>query len=474
MSRIPIPGNKTNLDPSYKNIEVVCQNRNLQVLYTYVHLIILKTPSIQRKLNQSQQLKGNRDPNLGVLFLQLDSVSRSSFHRALPNITNYLKRSGWFELIGHHKTSLNTYPNLKQIFTGEAPSEDTYENRVWFDWNANKYITGYFEDLPNHEITFKYYRNQTDYDPFIAKEIMEGLPPKQFHNYNLCNGPHPVFEILYDQMIDFVTTFQGHRYMGLFVSTPSSHDTISAVSMVQSSLMKYLKRITRLKIREDAIIFLYGDHGVRFGDSRITFEGAREDSMPALWISLPQWFQKKYPKIVRALKLNKNRLTSHLDFHHTLKHIISLNGGQVPPPQSCSRCHSLFSIIPRDRSCKDAGISPRYCFCNAQRTVSAGVMAAQKRKVAEEIVAHMNALTEKYAPGKCRHIKFLSLIFAYQVSGGWLVLMHTTVPNREFEVTWLGNPKNRTMSVVNVLQRGLNPPCAKGPIGEFCDCILEN
>ncbi|GFO43182.1 hypothetical protein PoB_006968700 [Plakobranchus ocellatus] len=149
-----------------------------------------------------------------------------------------------------------------------------------------------------------------------------------------------------------------------------------------------------------------------------------EDRMPFCLLVFPPWFLRKYPDVDRALTLNQNRLTSHFDIHATLRHILYFDGGnrakhlptgglkgggkasngilsdvgesstgsqakvnnlrlshgEIPDPfagefdgfpeksssipTAPARGMSVFREIPRDRSCRDAGIDFQWCSCN--------------------------------------------------------------------------------------------------------------
>lgn len=387
----------------------------------------------------------------------------------MPSVTKYLQDSGWFQLKGHHKVGLNTYPNLMAILSGQFAKSEQEEKRVWRDFEANKYITMYAEDVLKE--TFEYYENRTDFGSRAMKVLLELLPYINHINYAKCNWYFPVFERVYDQLMDFVTAFRGERYFGLFVSSASSHDDVSGPSMLEPALLRYVKDFDRQRITEDAIIFLYGDHGLRFGGQRPTFEGAREDSMPMVWISLPKWMQGKYPEIVSALQVNKHRLSSHLDFYHTLRHIIALNGGRPLPANKklCTSCQSLFLELPKERRCGDAGIPFQFCFCNAHKTMHSRLLRREKVKALDFIVKSMNDQIEKYAPGECRRVQNASIIRAWKVEdNGFVVLFKANIPHRAFEGV-VSKHNNTNITTVRNLhtQRGMR---SYGPVQvrEFC------
>ena len=64
------------------------------------------------------------------------------------------------------------------------------------------------------------------------------------------------------------------------------------------------------------------DHGHRFTTVRGTLQGKMEERMPLLSLLLPPWFGKTYPTARNNLEKNKKRLTTPLDIHATLEHVL--------------------------------------------------------------------------------------------------------------------------------------------------------
>lgn len=55
----------------------------------------------------------------------------------------------------------------------------------------------------------------------------------------------------------------------------------------------------------------------------------------------------------------------------TLKNVLELSGRSenLPPASSCPDCQSIFSVVPWNRSCTDAGIEAHWCACAAYSSV---------------------------------------------------------------------------------------------------------
>lgn len=413
------------------------------------------------------------EPNLGMIFLQIDSMSHATFNRDMPHVERYMQATGgWFPFKGHHKVDINTYPNTNLIFTGRVPDNTTEENRVWVDFNSNQYITAYAEDMS--EEILEIYDGRTDFSSKAMRLFLFGLPSMNHKLYNSCNWYFPVFERLYEQMLDYATTFQGERHLGWFVSTASTHDDVSGGSMLEMPMLRYMKELDRRGVRNESVIFLYADHGLRFGDQREFFEGAREDSMPMLWISVPQWFEKKHPDIWDALKLNRNRLTSHLDLYHTWKHLMVLNGGKPSPPVNihCETCQSIFMEVPHNRSCSEAGIPFQFCFCNAHKSLGRLDDLKKKEEAMRAAVEDMNNQLLKFSPGYCGPVRNPFLRSAWEVGNTVIVIFNTSVPLRIFEGTVEKvNGSFSVFQVRNILPNDRFVSCGYRETAEFCDCL---
>ncbi|BFZ19060.1 hypothetical protein BsWGS_22099 [Bradybaena similaris] len=92
---------------------------------------------------------------------------------------------------------------------------------------------------------------------------------------------------------------------------------------------------------------------------------------PHVFLIFTPWFQRKYPDLMKVLKVNQDRLTTNTDLHATLLDILNFQGkpgiedikqpgiGDIKQPGI-----SVFNEIPRDRTCRDAGIPIEFCVCN--------------------------------------------------------------------------------------------------------------
>lgn len=321
---------------------------------------------------------------------------------------------------------------------------------------------------------FPYYKGQTDFSgyPITAAQI----PFSSVYHilYPICKANRNTFERVYDELLVFSKTFTGHRHFGFFPVCTFSHDDLDGPSMMEEPLLRYVKKWDRLGIRNRTIIVLYGDHGLRFNDNRDTYEGSKEDKMPMLWISLPEWLQTKYPALVDALKVNVNRVTSHYDLHHTLKHFIEIITGIENPvtTSSCVQCQSLLrGPLPEDRDCAAAAIESTFCICNANKTRGVNQEKVAVMKLAVEYMN--NQIAENIVLG-CQHIHSPVLNDGWTFEDGTIVLFFVTnLPNRAFEATLMrhDNGSVDVNWIYNTRTSHNMKTCGTYYISQFCVCF---
>ena len=54
-------------------------------------------------------------------------------------------------------------------------------------------------------------------------------------------------------------------------------------------------------------MIVFGDHGARYSQVRGTIQGKMEERLPMMSLAFPEWFRKKYPKLIKNLETNANR-----------------------------------------------------------------------------------------------------------------------------------------------------------------------
>jgi hypothetical protein len=124
-----------------------------------------------------------------------------------------------------------------------------------------------------------------------------------------------------------------------------------------------LLKFKQANLDHNTFLILFSDHGPRFSDLRSTIKGLLEERNPFYSIYVPNNFRTNEMIKYQMLVENSNRLVTPFDIHKTLLDIFRLEDNKT-------HALSLFSSIPKDRSCKQAKIDSHWCACMNRILVS--------------------------------------------------------------------------------------------------------
>ena len=138
-----------------------------------------------------------------------------------------------------------------------------------------------------------------------------------------------------------------------------SHHEINDVQKNERFLMALFQDLKSNGHLNNTLVIVMGDHGLRYGTVRTQVQGKLEERLPLFAVLTPPWFKSKYPGIIKNLNKNRERLTSWFDVYATFRHVLSY----PEPPAALTRGQSLFSAVPKTRSCEDIGTAKHWCPC---------------------------------------------------------------------------------------------------------------
>lgn len=98
-----------------------------------------------------------------------------------------------------------------------------------------------------------------------------------------------------------------------------THNNVNYAGYADLPVYSLLSKLFANDLMNDTILFLFSDHGIRFGKWRITASGTIEERLPFLYIYLPKAFRTE--TIHKNLVTNAHRLTTPFDVYATLRHI---------------------------------------------------------------------------------------------------------------------------------------------------------
>ncbi|CAH1973514.1 unnamed protein product [Acanthoscelides obtectus] len=369
---------ENNVTIHHDPIVVKCTEKSShKQVYENAHIAITISEDVQKKIDNFD----NNTKPLSILFIGIDSISRLNLIRAMPKTYRFLRDNDWVPLMGYNKMDDNTFPNLMCILTGFNNSMsynicDPFTvgkldacPMVWYDYRKAGYITAYGEDEVTLN-TFNYRKKgfktpPTDYyfRPYVL--ATERLTKVMKDSMTYCTGPETAGQRIMNLAKDFAFTFKGYPNFGFFWMNSFSHNRLNTPTGMDAKVKNFLEELTNGGVTENSIVIFLSDHGMRFGDIRLTHTGWLEERLPYIYISFPSWFQGKYSNEYATFKNNSYKLTSPFDVHLTLKHILKLQDKNytITPSVSCPTCRSLFEEIPYHRSCEEAGITSHWCTC---------------------------------------------------------------------------------------------------------------
>ncbi|XP_018783819.1 PREDICTED: uncharacterized protein LOC108965693 [Bactrocera latifrons] len=171
-------------------------------------------------------------------------------------------------------------------------------------------------------------------------------------------------------------------------------------------VLEYLEKFKSDGILERTIVILLSDHGMRWGPLLQLKSGFLEERLPTMLISIPSWYQNKYPNFMKNLQTNQQRFTTPYDIYATMKHTLELAEPENDFPYLNNNIHGvcIFREILENRTRNDAGIPERWCTCVSYETVP--LSDAIARNVTALVLGKMNQyLVNKDISDKCEELK---------------------------------------------------------------------
>ena len=344
---------------------------------------------------QSPRMVGEYSRNserFNVLILGLDSTSRQMYMRMLPKTHRYFTGVlGGSLLEGYNIVGDGTTQALMPLLSGKRETEipetrrekadasfvDEHLEFVWKRYEKQGYVTQFAEDTPESSafnlrlLGFKtqpvihymrpFYLSMAD----SAQSFWTSFQNLFRHKSKYCLGSRSTYQVYLDWFKEGLESNKGKNFFSFGFISSYSHNDNSELVLIDDDIVEFLKYINNENILKNTFLILMSDHGLRYGQYRMTEQGKLEERMPYFGVYVPVKFRAKYPEKYSALLSNLNRLVVPSDIHKTLLELI----GEEPDKMKRS-VHSLFSPIPEKRTCADADIDPHWCACLKAETVS--------------------------------------------------------------------------------------------------------
>lgn len=185
-----------------------------------------------------------------------------------------------------------------------------------------------------------------------------------FHNNaqkQRCIGPKNAHTYMLDYLLEFSENYKEvSRFSYIHINT-AHEGSGTVISTLDSDLVNFLTDITRRQ--ERTVIFLMGDHGMRYGNWFTHIDGSHEHRLPLLMTIASDSVLNLIDNSRDYLFHNSNRLISKFDLHTTLTHLSNLNTKEdlyselICNTSLISRSYSLLKeAIPNERTCEEIQI----------------------------------------------------------------------------------------------------------------------
>ncbi len=341
---------------------------------------------------------------ISVLFLGIDSVSRSHAYRSLPRTLDFMTSTLEFvDFQGYHSTSGSTLTNFMAFLMGTTRSDvrrtcapdwhSTFDRcpLIWQEFGAAHYVTMYVEDGTQ---TFNWGGQSGFAEPptdFYAHPLFNAMLPLRkkhspthavapggpakkwnddLHAYCASNETVPQFVARYTRRFAEKFSAAGVPFFGFSFFAYPFHDDIYSLPTMDDDFLALMKALAgNSALLERTLIVLLSDHGDRtsfFHSASI--EAYIERALPPLFVRVPEALKRRFPQFEEALRFNAGRrLVTPFDLHHTFRHLLHLDGGGTEEesfrPVMEDRS-SLFVRVAGTRTCGKVHLSGESCACN--------------------------------------------------------------------------------------------------------------
>jgi hypothetical protein len=322
-----------------------------------------------------------------IFFLSLDSISRRHFFRKLPDLVDFLN-----DLNSEKNSNFSTFDfKLQNVMGGDSPDNQVPifighlgfpkmtpgeqdkdflgEKAIWHKLRKKGFISVIgFESCDDNFIKTIGRVPDVDYcvgpfycavEKFTANKFGKGFSLQR------CLGGHQTHFYILNYTRTVVEMNRGANVMAYLHLNAGHEGTGLHAAVLNLDIRDYLKDL--LKTYEDSydiLIFLNGDHGMRYGSWYTELSAFQEQKLPSLFIIASKSLLNKHPHSYHSLSSNTLRLVSKLDYRKTA---LSLAGIEEDTPGGIN----LFTqIASRSRTCTDLGVSPFDCACLKMSEIS--------------------------------------------------------------------------------------------------------
>lgn len=222
---------------------------------------------------------------------------------------------------------------------------------------------------------------------------------------------------MYDYALQVQTNYNSSTFVYLHPNT--AHEASgTVVSTLDTDTVDFLRTAMALH-KDNLVVFLMADHGMRYGAWFTQMSGSHEHRLPGMFVIAAKTVLDAVPGSRNALNGNTRRLVSKYDLHTTLLTLADLSveaGSQEYRDIVCDTSREFRSVslfleeIEKSRTCADVNIPSFWCSCIQFKEEK---VTSRHIKLTEEGIAHINAQTHTPSGpgfGICRLLTLSTLL----------------------------------------------------------------
>uniref|UniRef100_A0A0N5BJ14 Sulfatase domain-containing protein n=1 Tax=Strongyloides papillosus TaxID=174720 RepID=A0A0N5BJ14_STREA len=181
----------------------------------------------------------------------------------------------------------------------------------------------------------------------------------------------------FDYLINFMKTYKDLKQFTFTWITHIAHDKLTGHYQYDNYFKSFFK--TNKYLFDNGFLIFMADHGFRTGKYRSSEIGAFEDKNPFLIISPPKELRTNSSEVLKNLKINANKHTSHFDIYATMLDILTegsrtnfsnmsyFNFTNIVKNDTI-KGSSLLRELNENRTCYSMEITSEYCLCREKFT----------------------------------------------------------------------------------------------------------
>ena len=165
--------------------------------------------------------------------------------------------------------------------------------------------------------------------------------------------------------LKYLWTQHAHQRKAFFYDQMAfTHENLTTIQAIDDEIHEFMSTwVNSDAVRNTTFIVIFSDHGNHVFPSELHSDHmARrlDQKNPIMYLLVPPWVKQRYPERIASLQLNaRERVTTNVDVYTTIVHLLNFTQLGVTSKYG----QSLFSPIPKTRTCTQMGIPVPFCGC---------------------------------------------------------------------------------------------------------------